>query len=109
MFRKAAIVLALAASFLGAQAMDLPKPVRELTHKNKTKPAAHNSGVKSKTKTAQLCLVGEGYDRMGLDSNGGAFAATSYLYTAHMSVYNCADVGTTGAPNTGATPIGRLA
>lgn len=39
MFRKTAIVLALAASFLGAQAMDLPKPARELTNKNKTKSA----------------------------------------------------------------------
>ena len=62
MFRKAAIVLALAASFLGAQAADLPKARELFGHKNKTK-SAHGStksgnNVRAKAKTAQLCLGG---------------------------------------------------
>ena len=57
MLRRTTVALVLAASFLGAQAMDLSKPERELSKTNKTKPAAHNNGFKSKAKTAGLRLV----------------------------------------------------
>jgi hypothetical protein len=64
MFRKAAIVLALAASFLGAQAADLPKPVRELKihNKTKTKQTAHGGNARAKAKSVTLCLGGDGAD-----------------------------------------------
>lgn len=108
MFRKAAIVLALAASFLGAQAMDLPK-ARELTYNkhNKTKSAKPNSGVKSKAKTVSLCLVGADADLVPFDSNGGAtFVATSYIFSAAMKVYDCADTNADGTPKANTEAIG---
>lgn len=100
MFRKAAIVLALAASFLGAQAMDLPKPVRDLTSKNKTKAAGKNNGVKAKAKTVQLCLEGIASDLQVFDP--------TILYTASMSAYNCADFGSNGFPIDNAQSIGGI-
>ncbi len=65
MFRKAAVVLALAASFLGAQAADLPKARELLGHKNKTTKTVSTkpgNNVRAKAKTAQLCLGGPDWD-----------------------------------------------
>ena len=104
MFRKAAIVLALAASFLGAQAMDLPKPVRDLTSKNKTKAAGKNNGAKAKAKTVSLCL-------QGVDGRLATIAddvADTLLFTAGMEAYDCANFGSNGLLIGTPEPIGGV-
>lgn len=104
MFRKVAIVLVLAASFLGAQAADLPKPVRELTG-NKTAPAAKNTGARSKAKTAEVCIARTG---LGVMPQFAPLPADSpFLAIITGNVYDCDNVDrTTGVPAAGATPIG---
>lgn len=104
MFRKAAVALALAASVLGIQAIDLSK-VKLEGRKLTTKPAAHTSTRKAKT--VELCLVGVGLDLVPFFSNpGDPTAATSYLFTAAMDAYNCADVNADGSPKDNVDRIG---
>ena len=92
MFRKAAIVLALAASFLGAQATDLPKPEHELGYKNKTKSAhgstKHGNNVWAKAKTAELCLGGAG----GIGFDQGNSASSNNYVSGNFEVFDCATI-----------------
>lgn len=112
MYRKAAVVLALAASFLGAQAMDLPK-ARELTgqNKNHTKAAKHNSGVKSKAKTVELCIERTLFDGGELTlTNRPTGFTNSLVGITGAAVYECADVKADGSGlvTPAPTPIGSV-
>jgi hypothetical protein len=104
MFRKAAIVLALAASFLGAQAADLPEPVRELknAHKSATKQTKHGGNAKAKAKSAQLCLGGPGTaantvfsPEVTIDPESGELILNPdpdvAQFVGNFEVFNCAD------------------
>ncbi len=99
MFRKAAILLALAASFIGTQAMDLPL-ARELTYNkhNKTKAAKPNKGARSKAKTVEICLFGTSEADVSITGTG-----TVEIYTASLRVYNCADINADGTLKSGVT------
>jgi hypothetical protein len=97
MFRKAALVLAVAVSLLSAQAMDLPEPMRELTNKNKTKPAGGQSGVKSKAKTVDVCFLRTAYDfEFVSPAVNPPPPPNAFLAVVGASVYECADIRTDG-------------
>lgn len=108
MFRKAAIVLALAVSFLGAQAMDLPKPVeRELTNKNHTKATKADRGIKAKAKTVELCFRRDAFDGGFLLTNAPPGRTNLFQGFVAASVFDCADVKTDGTGLNGSpTAIG---
>ncbi len=95
MFRKAAIVLALAASFLGAQAKDLPKARQLFGHKNKTKSAhgstKHGNNVRAKTKTAELCLGGAWNAGIQVQEDNG-IGADIVSFAGNFEVFDCADI-----------------
>ena len=103
MFRKAALAVVLAAPFLGAQAMDLPQPVRELTNKNKTTPAGRNSGAKSKAKTVDLCFRRDFYDVQFLSPTQPP-PPNAFVAVVGASVFDCADVLPDGSGLINPTP-----
>lgn len=60
-----------------------------LTNHNKTKSTKPNSGVKSKTKSAQLCL---------LEIDSGSVDADVNTYTGVFAVFDCSKVEADGSP-----------
>lgn len=107
MLRTTAIVLALTAAFVGAQATDMPKPARGLsTHKENTKSTAPNTGAKSKTKMAEICLT-DINEQLTVFPPAPAIDE-AYQFVANWAAYACSDVSSTGSANAGATPIGQF-
>jgi hypothetical protein len=103
MFPRAAIVLALAASFVGVQAMDQPKPQRELIFMNETSPAT----AKARAKTVAVCFTRVNYNwDLVCASPKTCVGSAGFQALISSTVFKCADIATNGVVNAGAVPIG---